>query len=75
MQAKPDWWPQNPYPKSVFTMPEEKYEQIVPDDMVRTGLSGMLGRRFWNSCSDAIWEALLDAVEDGRIIHIDKKVG
>ena len=55
---KPTWWPENPYPASVFPMPREKYAEIVPDDDVRTGLSGMLGREFWDIAADAIWEAM-----------------
>lgn len=56
---KPDWWPQNPYPSDIFPMPREKYEEIVPDPDLRTGLSGMLGREFWNIASEAIWNRLI----------------
>ena len=44
---KPDWWPQNPYPESVFPMMREDYAEVVPDEKTRTALSGMLGREFW----------------------------
>jgi len=55
---KPTWWPENPYPQSVFPMQREQYVEIVPDDDTRTGLSGLLGREFWDIVADAIWEAM-----------------
>jgi len=55
---KPNWWPSNPYPESIFPMPREKYAEIVPDPRIRTALSGMLGREFWNIASESIWDAL-----------------
>lgn len=64
---KPDWWPKNPYPTSIFPMPEEQYPKIIPDPGLRTALSGMLGRRFWNIASEAIWAAMLEAIDDGRL--------
>jgi len=64
---KPDWWPKNPYPIDVFPMPEERYPEIVPDPDLRTALSGMLGRQFWDIASEAIWEAMLEAIE---VVHI-----
>jgi len=55
--AKPSWWPTNPYPESIFPMPPEKYEDVVPDPKMRTALSGMLGREFWEIASGSIWSA------------------
>ena len=63
---KPDWWPRCPYPETVFVMKMERYPEIVPDERVRTGLSGMLGREFWNIASDTIWGAMIVAHEDGE---------
>ena len=57
MTTKPTWWPKNPYPESIFPMTESKYADIVPSPELRTALSGMLGRRFWEIASDDIWEA------------------
>ncbi len=71
-EAKPNWWPENPYPESVFPMKESEYPALVPDEKTRTALSGMLARRTWNVCSDEIWElvkddlAQLKTVEDER---------
>lgn len=62
---KPKWWPKNPYPVAVFPMPEEQYSEIVPDSDTRTALSGMLGRRFWNIASEAIWAAMSEAIKEG----------
>lgn len=65
---KPEWWPTNPYPESVFPMPEERYPEIVPDPVLRTALSGMLGRLFWDIAADAIWAAMY---EEDRIAKQD----
>lgn len=67
---KPDWWPKTPYPASIFPMARERYPEIVPDPQLRTALSGMLGREFWGIASETIWEAMLEAVEDGRLTII-----
>ena len=57
---KPEFWPPNPYPESIFPMPREKYSEIVPDPNTRTALSGMLGREFWEIASESIWDALIN---------------
>lgn len=67
MSTKPDWWPKNPYPENIFPMPRERYLEIVPDPRTRSGLSGMLGRRFWDIASDAIWEAMME--EDAEALE------
>ena len=56
--AKPEWWPKNPYPESIFPMLREKYSDIVPNPETRTALSGMLGREFWDIASESILSAL-----------------
>lgn len=61
---KPDWWPKNPYLIDIFPMPRERYPEIVPNPELRTALSGMLGREFWDIASEMIWEAMLTAIED-----------
>ena len=53
---KPDWWPECPYPESVFPMSLDRYPEIVPDPDVRTALSGALGRFFWQLAEDEIWK-------------------
>lgn len=55
---KPKWWPKNPYPETIFVMKRERYPEIVPDPDLRTGLSGMLGREFWDIASKSILKAL-----------------
>jgi len=61
---KPEWWPKNPYPVEIFPMPREEYSEIVPDPHLRTALSGMLGREFWEIASNAIWAALQNHIDD-----------
>ncbi len=63
-RQKPDYWPANPYPESIFPMLREQYPKIVPDPELRSGLSGMLGREFWDIASDAIWAAMLEAEDE-----------
>ena len=67
--TKPEWWPKNPYPISVFPMNLERYSDIVPDPDIRTALSGALGRLFWDIASDAIWEALAVEIEEETMKH------
>jgi len=71
---KPDWWPKNPYPIDIFPMARERYPEIVPDPQLRTALSGMLGREFWDIAVETIWEAMLEAVEDGYLTIITDKI-
>ena len=66
MKDKPNWWPENPYPESIFPMPREKYPEIVPDPKTRTALSGMLGRCFWDIASKSI----LDAMKEGLVQRV-----
>lgn len=58
MKKKPKWWPKNPYPEKIFPMKRDKYPEIVPDKCIRTALSGMLGREFWEIASNDIWRAV-----------------
>lgn len=66
--AKPKWWPDNPYPVSVFPMPREEYSKIVPDPHIRTALSGMLGREFWDIASRSIFAAYQNETEDLQFV-------
>ena len=58
IKQKPDWWPKNPYPIEIFPMEDKEYAKIVPNEQMRTALSGYLGRGFWEIASDAIWSAI-----------------
>ena len=64
MKGKPDWWPKNPYPEDVFPMTREDYVLYAPDPLLRTALSGCLGRLFWGLASDYIWEAYQNHLRD-----------
>lgn len=68
MENKPYWWPKNPYSKAIFTMKRNRYQKIVPDPELRTALSGMLGREFWDIASDMIWDRMRTAIEDGYVL-------
>lgn len=43
----PDWWPQCPWPESVWTMTEAEYVRAVPDPDQRTAISGAVMRWGW----------------------------
>ena len=72
-EKKPEWWPDNPYPKTVFPMEREAYTDIVPDPKTRTALSGMLGREFWEIASATIWEAVKDEMESIEQLQAEVK--
>ena len=61
---KPDWWPENPYPESIFPMDRKEYSRIVPDPLLRTALSGCLGRMFWDIASDMIYRRYQERLEE-----------
>lgn len=62
-RKKPDWWPKNPYPKSVFVMTIDEYAKTVPNPKTRTAISGCLGRMFFETISDDLFERLLRAID------------
>jgi len=47
--------PENPYPKDIFPMEIEDYVRAIPDDMLRSAISGCLGRWAWDVAYDMIW--------------------
>ncbi len=57
--AFPEWWPECPYPKEVFAMELEGYIKAVPDEKLRTAISGFLGRTFWDIASKQILDAMI----------------
>lgn len=60
----PSWWPRCPYPKSIFPGGEDIYAKAVPNPHIRTAISGMLGREFWEIASGTIWRYLHDLKTD-----------
>lgn len=62
--TRPAWWPTNPYPETIFPMERDRYAEIVPDELTRTALSGMLGREFWDIASNEIWQAICQNWDD-----------
>ena len=59
---KPEWWPENPYPDDIFPMTDEEYVAAVPDEKLRTSISGCLGRMFWNIASQSIFEVMVENI-------------
>lgn len=67
---KPEWWPKNPYPESVFPMTVDEYCEAVPDGDQRTAISGCLGRMFWDIASEDIYIRMCEAVNE-RVLGIE----
>ena len=72
---KPDWWPQNPYPADIFIGDRSELPTLIPDGTLRTHLSGIMGRLFWDIASDTIfdrWQQYRDsapvAAERARVL-------
>ncbi len=62
--ARPEWWPENPYPESVFRMTEAGYVESLPDKARRGAVSGYLRRMFWNRASNSIFEAMQSSQQE-----------
>lgn len=60
----PAWFPECPYPADIFTMTAEHYTAALPDGNVRSGVSGYLGRLFWQIAERNMAQALGERVED-----------
>ena len=60
---KPTWWPENPYPESIFPMTIEEYVDAVPDPKLRTAISGCMARFGWKVASDQIWLRYKEAMD------------
>ena len=60
----PDWFPENPYPESVFPMTVDEYVEAIPDPKLRTAISGCLGRHFWQLAANAIYKVIKEREED-----------
>lgn len=47
-EQEPIEYPECPYPEDIFTMTQDEYVKSVPDDYLRTRISGYLMREGWN---------------------------
>ena len=61
---KPSWFPECPYPESLFTMTEKEFIEVLPNPLARSRVSGYLGRLFWNMCSNEIYERWVQQQEE-----------
>ena len=60
---KPDWWPINPYPESVWPMQLGDISEIVRDPDELTAISGCMGRHFWEVASDDVCRAVQEELD------------
>jgi hypothetical protein len=51
-------WPDNPYPEKIFPMDMDRYVKAVSDPVLRTAISGCIGRWVWDVASAAIGKAI-----------------
>lgn len=61
----PEWWPENPYPESVFRMTTEQFIAAIPDENLRTSISGYCARLFFGIASQEIFKAYKSSLETG----------
>jgi len=50
--------PENPYPQEVFPMTLEEYAKAIPEENLRSAISGCLARWAWN----VAYEMILDRI-------------
>jgi len=51
----PEWFPKNPYPSDLTTMTDERYKNLVPDELSRTSLAWFLmGRAYEQALFDVL---------------------
>jgi hypothetical protein len=77
----PEWWADCPWPESVWQMTEAQYVAAVPDDKMRTAISGLLMRMGWNvamkQARQMIQDDLLAALESesGKVASLENMAG
>ena len=57
-EGLPEWWPENPYSEPVRMMTPEEFAEAVPDEELRTRISGCCCKEFWRMASDRIEQCL-----------------
>ena len=68
-EGLPEWWPENPYAEPVRIMTPEEFAEAVPDEELRTRISGCCCKAFWRMASDRIEQCLrfrLKEIENGK---------
>lgn len=55
--------PECPWPESVWPMTEQQYCEAVPDEAMRTAISGFLMRLGWNEAMRQVKQAQITAPE------------
>lgn len=60
----PHFWPQNPYPKSIFSGEMDTYINAMPDEALRTACSGIVGGFFWQLASDSILKSIKNYLQE-----------
>lgn len=68
--TRPEWWPKNPYPKSVFPMTDDEYIKAIPDPVLRTAISGYSGRWVFEMADRMFYKAWKEHEEENIPIPI-----
>jgi hypothetical protein len=61
---KPEWWPQCPWPESVWPMTDKEYVKAIPDPKLRTAISGFLMRKGWEVFEHQLIKIIKEGLED-----------
>ena len=56
--------PENPYPEQFFPMTTEDYVKAIPDNKLRTAVSGCIARWQFDVAKRMILKAIKDELED-----------
>lgn len=56
----PSWWPECPWPASVWRMTTEEYFAFIPNEQNRTAVSGLLMREGWELACRSIYKELIE---------------
>lgn len=71
-KLKPDWWPENPYPESIFRMTDDQFASAIPDENLRTSISGYCARLFFGIASREIFKAYKSNHEEAAELLISQ---
>ena len=57
-------WPKCPWPKDIWTMTDKQYVRAIPDEHLRTAISGFLMRKGWEVFECQLLMAIKNKLEE-----------
>lgn len=70
VKEHPEWLPENPYPEELFPMSIDDYVKAVPDGVLRTAVTGCIGRWAFDVAARMIVRQLKEFAEEKGIQDI-----